>query len=488
MKIPARGWSKDEVFAKLEDARKHDLAWRGGKAFAYVYDGGRDIEEVAKRAFTAFLTENALDPTSFPSLLQFENDLVGMARAHLSGGPDVRGSFTSGGTESIILALKAARDLAREQRKITEPEVVVPVTAHAAFHKAGHYLGIKMITTGVDPVTFRADVGAMKDAINDRTILLVGSASGYAHGVVDPIEEIAALAAERGLLCHVDGCIGGFLLPYFARLGAKVPLFDFRVPGVTSMSMDFHKYALTPKGASVVLYRNDELRRPQFYACASWAGYTMINPTVQSSKSGGPLAAAWAVLNFVGDDGYLDLAKKLLAAKDEIVAGIREIPGLRVLGDPEMSLIAFSSDSIPVFPIADAMKRRGFYIQPQLAYGPSPENLHLSVQPSNVPWVRELLVALRESAEEASRGKAAYEEAKATGEMFAAQLSGPDAVSMLPGLVASLGVGQGGAMPANMADINALLNALPRPIQEKLLVFFAGMLFTPPADDASASS
>lgn len=479
MRIPSQGWSKEEVFQKLEDARKADLAWRGGKAFAYVYDGGAEIEEVAKKAYASFLTENALDPTSFPSLLRFENELVDMARTHLNGPEEVRGSFTSGGTESIILALKAARDHAREQRGITAPEVIVPVTAHAAFHKAGHYLGIKIRTTGVDAQSFRADVAEMAAAINDQTIMLVGSASGYAHGVIDPIAEIAALAAERGLLCHVDGCIGGFLLPYFERLGAKLAPFDFRVPGVTSMSMDFHKYALAPKGASVVLYRNDDLRRPQFYACASWAGYTMINPTIQSSKSGGPLAAAWAVLNYVGDSGYLEIARKLLEAKNALVAGIRKIPGLTVMGDPEMSLIAFTSETVPVFPIADAMKKRGFYIQPQLAYGPSRENLHLTIQPSNVPWVEELLRCLAESVEEAKAGRAAYEEAKATGAMFAEQLAGPNAVAMLPGLVASLGVGGGGAMPSNMADINALLNALPRPIQEKLLVFFASMLFTP---------
>ncbi len=479
MKIPAHGLSKDDVYEKLDAAKKADLAWRGGKAFAYVYDGGSEIEEVAKRAFTSFLTENALDPTSFPSLLRFENDLVAMARNHLSGDESVRGSFTSGGTESIILALKAARDLAKAERGITQPQVIVPVTAHAAFHKAGHYLGIEIITTGVDGASFRADVEAMANAITPNTIMLVGSASGYAHGVVDPIEEIAALSAKHGLLCHVDGCIGGFLLPYFARHGAKVPLFDFRVPGVTSMSMDFHKYALTPKGASVVLYRSDDLRRPQFYACASWAGYTMINPTIQSSKSGGPLAAAWAVLNFVGDDGYMKIARGLLDAKNALVEGINAIPGLRVMGCPEMSLIGFTSDSIPVFPIADAIKKRGFYIQPQLAYGPSQENLHLSVQPSNLPWIKEFLAALADSAEEAKAGAAAYADAKASGAMFAEQLSVPGAEAMLPGLVAAMGVGAGGAMPSTMSEINALLNALPRPIQEKLLVFFAGMLFTP---------
>lgn len=481
MSMPKHGWSKDQVWSALEEHRKDDLSWRSGRAFAYVYDGGPAIEEVAKKAFTAYLSENGLDPTAFPSLLRFENELVAMARAHLSGGSDVVGTFTSGGTESIILAVKAARDYAREKRGVTTPEMIVPISAHAAFHKAGHYLGVKVVTTALDPATYRADVAAIRAAVTDQTVLIVGSASGYAHGVVDPIREIAALAKERGVLCHVDGCIGGFLLPYFARLGATVPDFDFRVDGVTSISMDFHKYALTPKGASCVLYRDAEVRRHQFFTCASWTGYTMINPTVQSSKSGGPLAAAWAVMHHVGDDGYLEVARGLLEAKNALVAGINKIPGLSVMGTPEMCLVAFTSDDVPVFPLADAMKARGWHVQPQLAYGPSKENLHLSINPSNVKWTADFLRDLEEAAAEVKKGAAQYEETRAFSRAFAERLSGPDAASMLPTVIAGLGVQAGGKMPEKMADINALLNALPRPLQEQLLSHFVSMLFTPDA-------
>jgi glutamate/tyrosine decarboxylase-like PLP-dependent enzyme len=479
--IPAHGLPKEEVFSKLEELRNNDVAWRTGKAFAYVYDGGREVEEVAKKAFNAFMTENGLDPTAFPSLLRFENDLIAMARAHLRGDEKVVGSFTSGGTESIILAMKTARDWARKTRGMADVEVIVPVTAHAAFHKAGAYLGIKVVTTPIDPTTMRADVAAMKAAINERTAMLVGSASGYAHGVVDPIGEIAGLAKERGILCHVDGCIGGFVLPYFKRFGADVPDFDFSVPGVTSMSMDLHKYALTPKGASVVLYANDDLRRHQFFACASWTGYTMVNTTVQSTKSGGPLAAAWAVMHFLGDEGYVKIMRALYDAKNAIEAGIRAIPGLYVMGKPEMTLLGFTSDELPIFPIVDEMKKRGWLIQPQLAYGGSKENLHITIQPSNVPHAEAFLTDLRASVDAVRKKGAPDSDALAMARALAERLSGPDGEAMLPGLLDAMGIGSSGTVPAEMADTNALMNLLPRPVQERLLVHVVARLFQPSA-------
>ncbi len=487
MGIPREGWEKERVYAALEDHRKDDLSWRSGRAFAYIYDGGPSIDEVAKKAFVAYLSENGLDPTAFRSLLKFENELIEMARDHLHGDENVMGTFTSGGTESIILAVKAARDHAKATRGVQQAEMIVPLTAHAAFHKAGHYLGVKVITTGVDPKSFRADVAEISAAITPNTVLIVGSASGYAHGVVDPIREIAALASSKNILCHVDGCIGGFLLPYFARLGAKVPDFDFRVPGVTSISMDFHKYALTPKGASCVLYRSDDVRRAQFFVCSSWAGYTMINPTIQSSKSGGPLAAAWAVVHHVGDNGYMKIAKGLLDARDALVTGINDIPGLSVMGEPEMALIAFTSDEVPVFVLADAMKARGWHIQPQLAYGPSKENLHLTINPSNMRWTEDFLKDLREATADVKKSASEFEGTLAFAKMFADKLTGPDAAAMLPTITESLGVSGEGKMPEKMAEINAILNALPRPLQEQLLVHFVSKLFTPSAGEPSTS-
>ena len=254
--MPARGLTREQVEQQLEGFAADDWDWRAGTAFAYTFDGGAEAEAVAKQAFTDFMSKNALDPTFFPSVLRLENEIVSMAASHLGGDEQTVGSFTSGGTESIILAVKAARDYFRAVRPdITAPQMVLPVTAHAAFHKAGHYLGVEPVVADVDPHTFRADPGAMRRAIGPRTILLVGSASSYAHGEVDPIEALGQLALEHGLLLHVDGCIGGFLLPYFRRFGAQVPPFDLSVPGVSSISMDLHKYCYAPKGASVLLMK-----------------------------------------------------------------------------------------------------------------------------------------------------------------------------------------------------------------------------------------
>ncbi len=475
MRMPAHGLSRAAVLEQLESYRANDMPWRDGRTWAYVYDPGREAEEVIKQAYMMYLSENALDPTVFPSLLRLENELVAMAAAHLNGDADVVGNFTSGGTESIILAVKAARDYARAKRpQIKEPEILMPATAHAAFQKAAHYLCIKPVLVPIDPRSFKADVTALRRAITPNTILLVGSAVSYAHGVVDPIRELGQLALDHNLLFHVDGCMGGFLLPYFRRLGALVPDFDFSVPGVTSMSMDFHKYAFAAKGASTVLYRNKELRKYQIFTCANWAGYTMINPTVQSSKTGGPLAGAWAVLHFIGDNGYLEIARQVLDATRRIADGIERIDGLRLLGRPEMNLVAFTSDTVSVFHIIDEMKQRGWYIQPQLGFQDSKENIHLSINPASVKWVDALLADLRVCVEQAKTmksGELAAGIREAFGAIDAATLSDETLGQML----GMAGV-QGTELPARMADINEVLNALPPALRERLLTEFLNNL------------
>ncbi|MBM4269752.1 MAG: aspartate aminotransferase family protein [Deltaproteobacteria bacterium] len=483
MRIPARGLPREALFARLEQFRSRDVDWRSGRTWAYVYDAGREAEDVVKQAFTSYLCENALDPTAFPSALRLENELIAMAAAHLGGDAEVVGSFTSGGTESIFLAVKTARDHARVHRpEIGRGQIVLPETAHAAFHKAAHYLDVEPVVVPVDPTTFRADVGAVRDAIGPRTILLVGSAVSYAHGVVDPIRELGALARERGLLLHVDGCMGGFLLPYLAQLGAPVPDFDFRVPGVTSISMDFHKYAFAAKGASVILYRDRALRRHQIYACAGWSGYTVVNTTVQSTKSAGPLAAAWAVLNFLGDEGYLRLAATMLETTRRVCAGIEGIPGLRLLGSPDMNLVAFTSDEVGVFHVVDEMRERGWFVQPQLAFNTSKENIHLSINPAGERWVEDFLADLRASVE-AARALPTGENVAALRQAVAgidpARLSEED----FAGLLGFAGV-EGAALPARMAGINELMNALPPPMRSALLVEYVNQLFRQGEDAA----
>lgn len=480
MKLPETGWTRDQIFAALADLRARDLPTEGGHAFAYVYDPGeKAAAEIAADAYRLFLSTNGLDPTAFPSLLQLENEVVGFAAEHLGGGPEAAGTFTSGGTESLMLAVKTAREWARAHRpQITRPEMIVPVTAHAALHKAAHYLGVTLVPTPVDPQTFRADVEAIRRAITPNTILLTASAASYAHGVVDPIEEIGALAQAHGLLFHVDGCIGGFLLPYFRRLGAHVPAFDLSVPGVTSISMDFHKYAYAPKGASVILFRDRALRRHAIYACAAWTGYTIVNTSVQSTKSGGPLAATWALLRAVGDSGYLELARRTLTATRTIVSALREIPGLRVLGEPHMSLVAFTATDSgpPIFPLVDAMKTRGWLVQPQFGGLGSPANLHLTISAGHLAVMDRFLADLRAATVEVRDLPPDPTLAMMLPVLTAMDFSSLSEEAFMQAL-AMAGV-QGGALPERMATINTLLDALPAAAREAAIIAFVNDLFT----------
>ncbi|MCW2613585.1 MAG: Pyridoxal-dependent decarboxylase [Frankiales bacterium] len=476
--LPPTGLSRGDVLATLADYRAGDLAARGGRTFAYVYDAGRpDVDELSHEVYASFLDVNGLDPTVFPSLLRMENEVIAIVAEHLGGGPATVGSFTSGGTESIVLAVKAARDWARTHRpEVTAPQVVLPVTAHAAFQKACHYLGLEAVLVDVDPTSFRVTVEGVRAAVTDRTVLLVASAASYAHGVIDPVEAIGQLALEKGLPLHVDGCIGGWLLPYFRELGVDVPPFDLSVPGVTSLSVDLHKYAYAPKGASVVLYADPAMRLKQFYACADWTGYTMINATVQSTKSGGPLAAAWATLHAVGEQGYRELAAQTLSSRDRLLKGIPEIPSLRVLGEPEMALVAMTSDEVDVFEVCDEMAARGWYVQAQLGYRGLPASIHLTLTASSDQHVDALLADLGACVETARAAQTGLDPAL----LEAVRSLDPDELpdDVLGTLLPMAGIEPGAGLPDRMAGINALLEAMSPRLRERLLVAFLGELFT----------
>ena len=477
MELSKEGLPREAIFERLTAFRKNDIQWQEGRTYGYIFDPGAKVMAVGKAAYNEFLSENGLDFTVFQSLLRLERELAAFGARHLQGNQEVVGNFTSGGTESIILAVKAARDCYRETHpQIHSPEMILPATAHAAFHKAAHYLGVKAVTVSVDPQTFRADVEPVRKAITENTIMLVGSAPSYAHGVVDPIADLAKLARDNDLWMHTDACMGGFLLPYFRRLGQSVPAFDFAVPGVTSISVDLHKYAYTPKGASLILYRNKRYRRHQIFACSGWIGYTIINNAVQSSKSGGPMAAAWAVLNYVGDDGYLEIARQKLAAVKKIAAGIERIDGLRLLAQPDMCLISFTSDAVNVFHIIDEMNQRGWYIQPSLSFDNSPAHIHLSISASNVGWEDELLANLAECVEIARtmpEGELVGFVRQSLEGMDLATISEADILN----LMAAAGVSDG-TLPSRMADINGVLDLLPAPVRETVLTTFVNDMFS----------
>jgi sphinganine-1-phosphate aldolase len=471
MRIPEQKLDEKEILTRLERFRENDLLWRSGRVFGYVYHAGKAAEELGKKAYMAYLTENGLDPTSFPSLLRMENEVVAMAAAHVGGDPDVVGNFTSGGTESILMAVKTARDHYRSIKPaIRRPEMLMPATAHAAFHKAAGYFDIKPVLVPVDGHSFRADIEATRRAITADTIMLVGSAPSYAHGVVDPIPELAALAKAHDLWFHTDACVGGFMLPYLQQLGESVPTFGFDVPGVTSLSMDLHKYGYTPKNASLILYRNKAIRRRQIFAGANWPGYTVVNGAAQSSKTGGPLAAAWAVLHFLADEGYREIARCTMAATRKLALGIDAIPELQLLAPPDMFMFAVKSDTVNVFHVIDEMKARGWYIQPQLTFQNSPKNFHISVTAGNIDQIDDLLAALAESVE-AAKGLR-------NGEMVESVLSAlkslkPEDINAdnIGDMMAMAGVSSD-AMPERMADINEIMNALSIPHRELLLTEF----------------
>lgn len=476
----------DEVRARLAALQGHDLPTHGGQTLAYVYDSGlAEVDQLGRDALAMYASSNGLDPTAFPSLLQMENEVVGTA-ARLLDGEHAVGTVTSGGTESVLLAVLTARDAHPE---IADPQMVLPTTIHAAFLKAAHYFGVEPVLVDVDPRTFRADPEAMAAAVTDSTILLAGSAPSYAHGVVDPIPEIAATAARAGIRCHVDACIGGWVLPYLAAVDrASVPAWDFVVPGVTSISVDLHKYAYTPKGVSLLLHRTPELRRPQYFAAAAWPGYTMLNSTMQSTKSGGPLAAAWAVTRAIGEGGYVSLARQARAGALAVAAAVGPdwdggIDHLRVVVEPDSTLVAVEADSVcDVFTLADEMLVRGWYVQPQMAYRSMPPTLHLTLSAATEPRVEEFLQALAESVDAAVQAGPVHVDpglADAAAALDPATLDDAafDGLLQLAGLAGDEGL----ALPERMAPVNALLNVAPAPLREALLIAFLDRLQRPPA-------
>lgn len=395
MELSREGRPVDAVIAELSEKRRDDVRWEEGRAFGMIYSGGPSVHEVAERAAKLYLHENALNTQAFPSLGSIQAEVVGWTSALLHGPSTAAGFLTSGGTESILCGVLAARERGRAERGITQPEMVVAESAHAAFHKAAHLFGIKVIKTPVR-ADWTADVDAMAHAVNRNTVLVVGSAPQYPQGVVDPIPDIAALARSVDANCHVDACMGGFVLPFAEMLGRQIPPWDFRVDGVHSISADVHKLGYAPKGVSVILHRTKELRRYQTFVFDGWLGGFYASPNLQGTRSGLPMAAAWAVMRHLGIDGYVALTKQALDNADAIRAGIAAIDGLRVLGAGRFHLIAMASDPaakqpIDVFAVGDALRKRGWFHDRQTP----PDSLHSTVSNSNTGVIEQYLADLR---------------------------------------------------------------------------------------------
>ncbi|MBZ4400097.1 aminotransferase class V-fold PLP-dependent enzyme [Myxococcus faecalis] len=367
-RLPVTGRSREEVLRELQALEsQEEERWRDGKVSGAVYSGDSEHIDFLNRVYALHSQSNPLHADLWPSATKFEAEVIAMAATMLgadaanAGRPaseHVCGSMSSGGTESIMLAIKTYRDWARETKGITKPEMVAPSSAHPAFDKAAHYFGVKMVRVPVG-ADYRADVAATKKAITRNTIVLIGSAPGFPHGVIDPIAELSELARKKRIGFHTDACLGGFVLPFARKLGREVPPFDFRLPGVTSMSADTHKFGYAAKGSSVVLYRGTELRSHQYFTATEWPGGIYFSPTFSGSRPGALIAVAWASLVSMGEQGYLEATRRILETADTIKQGIRAIPELHVLGDP-LFVIAFGSETVDIFKVMERLGEQGW--------------------------------------------------------------------------------------------------------------------------------
>jgi glutamate/tyrosine decarboxylase-like PLP-dependent enzyme len=385
-RLPAHGLDAEQVLARMGELRANDRDWRGGRVFSLVYSAGDAVHDLLARAATLYSAENALNTAVFPSLARMQQDIVSITAGllgadRLAAGErqGVRGYLTSGGTESLLQATKTARDWGRSVRAISRPNMVMATSAHAAFEKAAHYFDVESRRLPVRS-DFSADPDAMADAVDADTVMVVASAPSYPQGVIDPVPEIARMASDRGVLCHVDACLGGFILPFLSRLGHLDRPWDLGVPGVTSISADLHKYGYASKGVSVVLYRNRQLAALQPFITTNWLGGLYGSPAMAGTRPAGPIAAGWAVLHYLGTDGYLRLAEDAHLAAAALKSTIEATPGLALRGRPDATVFAFGGDPedgrIDSFALGDGLAERGGWFFDRQA---PPESLHATV-------------------------------------------------------------------------------------------------------------
>ncbi|CAN5596597.1 aminotransferase class V-fold PLP-dependent enzyme [soil metagenome] len=486
----------DAILGRLDELRSADAPTHGGRVLSYVYDSGlAELDELAARAVRAVQPVNGLDPTTFTSVATLEREVIGFVRGLVHGDADVVGSVTTGGTESCLLAVKSARDVWLAARGLepgeARPRLVAPTTVHAAFQKAAHYFGLTLDLVPVGD-SGAVEAAAVADRLTDDVALVVVSAPSYPFAALDPVDEVAPSCAERGIPLHVDACIGGLVLPFWPGL----PAWDFAVPGVTSLSADLHKFGYAPKGVSVVLQRGRDRQRVQYFATTRWPGYPVLNSTILGSKSAGPMAAAWAITEALGPEGFAELAASGLRSTQALRAAIDGIEGLRVVGDPVGPLIAVSSDPaasaarrVDPHHWADAVRGSGWVLQLQPGVTQPdgsvlPPTTHLTITPVTESGLGELVPALVAAAD-AVRGEPHVDPTP----LLAAlpPLDGPidsdTAWALLQGF--GIGVSTGSttesALPDRLAPLLALIEVLPAPLAERLLIELLARLVEPAA-------
>lgn len=487
-----------DVLARLEQLRQADAPTHGGRVLSYVYDtGDQAIDRLAGDAARIMQSVNGLDPTTFTSVAVLEREVLGFARELLGGDEDVVGTVTAGGTESCLLAVKTARDRWRAAGGRGQARLLAPSTAHAAFHKAARFFDLQLDMVPVDPASGAVPAAAMRERLGEDVAIAVVSAPCYPFAAMDPVTDVAAACADAGIACHVDACIGGLILPYWPDQDG-LPPWDLRVPGVTSISADLHKYGYAPKGASVLLQRGRDRHRAQFFATTDWPGYPVVNPTLLGSKSAGALAAAWAIIQYLGDDGFKRMAARCAHATAHLADTIHAIDGLRLVGQPAGPLLAVAADDhaapeqrVDPHHWVDQVKTRGWTLQMQPGYIQADgshlaHTAHLTITPVSDDHVDELCAALQQAADEV-RGMPAIDGrdllARLPAEITAA-LATPDAAlpdsDQAMALLAQIGLG-GDGLPERMAPLMALVEALPRPLSARLLTEVIARTVEPPA-------
>jgi sphinganine-1-phosphate aldolase len=388
--LPEQGVSAGDLLAELDQRRARDPEVHGARLFGLVYPTGRpDLESLIADVNRRYLFHNALNPFKFPEIAALESDVLAMTGGLLHTPDAGGGAMTSGGTESILMSMLVNRERARA-RGIERPQILAPVSAHPAYAKAAHYFGMEVVSVPLAG-DYRADVDAASRLINDQTAVVVASAFSYPYGIMDPVADVAALADAHGVGCHVDACIGAFVLPFLERLGADVPPWDFRVRGVTEISADIHKYGYAPKGASVVLHRDPDWFAHQVFLYDRWPSGLYGSPGVAGARSAAPIATAWAVMRHLGVDGYVALTRELMTTTAAVRKAVAELSELELVGDPIGPVLAMTSTSVSMSAVGDAMDDRGWHLNRLV----EPPGLHLMLSPAHASVLDDLLADLR---------------------------------------------------------------------------------------------
>ncbi|KAE8445483.1 hypothetical protein EG329_013373 [Mollisiaceae sp. DMI_Dod_QoI] len=405
LNLPKEGWTEETVLKELETLANMDhTRWEDGFVSGAVYHGGDALIKIQTEAFGKFTVANPIHPDVFPGVRKMEAEIVSMVLAMFNAPPGAAGVTTSGGTESILMACLSVRQKAYAERGVTEPEMILPETGHTAFRKAGSYFGIKVHLVACPAPSYQVDIRAVSRLINSNTVLLVGSAPNFPHGIIDDITSLSKLAVKRRIPLHVDCCLGSFLVPFLEKAGFEAELFDFRLKGVTSISCDTHKYGFAPKGNSTVLYRTAALRQYQYFISPDWSGGVYASPSIAGSRPGALIAGCWASLMTIGESGYINACGEIVGATKKIIEAIQENPGLKddleVLGHPLVSVVAFNSKTLDVYDIADAMSAKGWHLNSLQG----PPAIHVAVTlPITKVW--EKLVSDLEAVIEAEKEK-----------------------------------------------------------------------------------